>query len=324
MPNPTLSNADVKEAFARDCVDIYKNWQKESPARRRSAIQDAVRSATRTTSLPDFAFFFKKMPPTSGGHFDAQQWRLDINSLKSDVHGLSQADFVGFCSVLYHEARHGEQWYRCVQGALAGELTNPWLDGVNVAPAHIASRMFIPVQIVQHAEARGKTSWNRYKSELPIGAWFDSVWGANRDHRGNVLSHIQTMYQQYRDLPEEVDAWNTQFELEALINPLLVGVAQHVVEEAEPVSQLRTDHAKVINGPSGLEAQLRSVKLKHVSRPETTHKVGSLVGGHNSKIVQSGSTGTSAPLDSTGASSRVKDLVAAQNSLIMQLSKSRR
>lgn len=323
MPSPTLSEADVMSAFAQDCVEIYRNWQRETPARRRSAIQDAVRTATRSTSLPDFAFFFKEMAPHMGGHFDAQNWRLDINTLKSDVHGLSQADFVSFCSVLYHEARHGEQWYRCVQGVLAGELTNPWLDGVNVKPAHVGTNMYIPLQIVQHAEARGTVSWNKYKNELPVGSWFDSIWGVNRDHRGTVLAHLQTMYVQYRALPEEVDAWNTQFALEAAINPLLAGVAQHVVEAAEPVKQLRSQHAKAINGPTGLEAQLKQVKLKHVALPEKTGKVGALTGSHSSKIAQSSNVGTSKPLESTGAVSRVKELIAAQNALIKQMAKTR-
>lgn len=321
MPSPTMSEADVMSAFAQDCVDIYRDWQREAPARRRSAIQDAIRTVTRSTALPDFAFFFKKMDAHMNGHFDAQNWRLDINSLKSDVHGLTQADFVSFCSVLYHEARHGEQWYRCAQGVLAGELTNPWLDGIDVRPAHIASTMYFPLQIIQHAEARGRVSWNKYKVELPVGTWFDSVWGANRVHRGNVLTHLQTMYVQYRALPEEVDAWNTQFAVEALINPLLAGVAQHVVEAADPVSSLRDQHAKVIGGPSGLEAQLKQVKLKHVVRPESSGNVGALAQGHVAKMADASKVGISEQSESTGF--RVRELVKTQNNLIKQLAKSR-
>ena len=321
MPNPTLSEAGVMSAFAQACVEIYRDWQLETPAVRRSKIQQAVRDAARSAALPDFGFYFKTMAPTRGGEFNQQAWRLDINSHKSDVHGLTRADFVSFCSVLYHESRHGEQWYRCAQGVLAGDLTNPWLDGVNVAPEHVRSTMYLPLQVVEHAESRGKINWNKYKGELPVAGWFDSIWGVNRAHRGNVLTHLQTMYAEYRALPEEVDAWATQFDLEALINPLLLAVAQHQVEASEPVKDLRAQHTQAITGPTGLAAQLQSAKLKHVTKPEASSKVKAVTSSHQAAIAQSSTVSTSAPIDGTGAQSRVRELVAAQNGLLKQLGK---
>lgn len=327
MPDPTLSDQDVMSAYADACVDIYRSWQSESAARRRSAIQDAVWNACRTVALPGFSFFFRKMEPHMGGHMDATKWRLDINTEKSDTHGLQQADFISFCSVLYHEARHGEQWYRCAQGVLAGELTNNWLNGSGsqVLPPHVARMMHIPLSVVRHAEARGVNSWNRYRNDLPVGSWFDSVWGTHRVHRGTVLSHLQTMYNEYRALPEEVDAWATQFAVEALITPRLAGVAQHQVEEGKSVKNLKQDHLGQINqgGPGGLLSQIRQVKLKHVSLPERNSQVGSLKDHFRNEMDRSSTVQTSEPIVGTGATRSVRDLVKAQNDLIQQTNKLR-
>ncbi len=38
--------------------------------------------------------------------------------------------------------------------------------------------------------------------------WFRSVYGQSRTRRGQVLTHINARYEDYRNLPEEIDAWN--------------------------------------------------------------------------------------------------------------------
>jgi hypothetical protein len=271
MPQPTLSDATRINAFVSGCTNIYKNWQKLTPAIRRSKICEQVRLATRSISLPDLSFSFKPMQ-RDGGHLLQQSWCLEIDTGVSERHQVGVDEMLWFCSILYHESRHAEQWYRCVQGVLAADfrpsknsvksvsLGNSIADvrsnlrSVNdrvladpkkLSTASIAERMMMPLSVVQHAEARGKNAYRLYAKELPIANWFNSIWGSGRRNRGQVLRHpeIQVVNsianQRYHALPEEADAFDTQYALERSLRIRLQGVNQTNVQASRGVQNLR-------------------------------------------------------------------------------------
>ena len=271
MADPTLSDETRLGEFVQGCEEIYRNWQSYTPAIRRSKISEKVRQASRSVSMPQFSFVFKPLK-RDGGHFLAGTWRLEIDTGVSERHAVGVDEMLWFCSILYHESRHGEQWYRCVQGALAGDLrpstnqvrhkslgsTVPEVqaklrpvgqraltDPKKLKPADIASRLGVPLAVVQHAEARGAHAYAQYARELPISNWFHSVWGSNRRHRGEVLKHPQIQAagtvanQNYHNLPEEADAFATQHALEQRLRLRLQSVAQRAVTKSKGVKDLR-------------------------------------------------------------------------------------
>lgn len=273
MPQPTLSDATRINAFVSGCTNIYIDWQKLTPAIRRSKISEQVRIALRSISLPDLSFSFRILQ-RDGGHFLHQSWCLEIDTEISERHQVGVDEMLWFCSILYHESRHAEQWYRCIQGVLADDfrpsknavksvtLGNSIADvrsnlrSVNdrvladpkkLSAANIAERMMIPLNVVQHAEARGKNSYRRYAQELPITNWFNSIWGSGRRNRGQVLRHpdIQVTNsianQRYHALPEEADAFATQYALEQALRVRLQGVNQTNVQASRGVQNLRNE-----------------------------------------------------------------------------------
>lgn len=246
----TLNNVEVMTTFARGCVSVYENWQAETPAFHERRVQDLLSAACRSASLPDFSFAFVDLG-NGGGELDQNAWRLRINSQHTNSHVLPQYLFKWLCGILYHEARHGEQWVRCAQGVLAGDFVIPGAPNTQVAT--VATWMRLPNAVVLHAHAT-QARYDALKNSQPVRSWFDSVWGAQRGHRGTVLGRPNIMVSgtadnhAYINLPEEVDAYATQYAMEAILDPLLTATAQRQVEDKRPVAELRTGHEQSASG----------------------------------------------------------------------------
>lgn len=311
MTQPTMNDVQVMMTYAQSCVEIYRDWQTMGAAERRSQIQNSIRRVTASVTVPEFAFFFKAMSWERGGELNAQNWRLDINTAVSDSHNVTVADFIWFCSNLYHEARHGEQWYRCAQGVLAGDFRNDYLDGTNVDPVHVSRQMYIPLNVIQHAEARGKQTWRQYKEQLPVRRWFFSVWGNGRVYRAQILAnpHVLTPGNAWNDsylaLPEEVDAYATQHAVEALLAPMLTTVVQKEVAAASTISTLRRNFEAAT--PTPLPAAIGVIPVPGRGRVAEIQAQ-----------LQRAPQQTTSSVVVTGAQRRVKELVAAHAALIQQ------
>lgn len=82
--------------------------------------------------------------------------------------------------------------------------------GVNAAfdfqTWQMAHVMSIPVTIAQcAADPILQCDASQYEAE----EWYQSVYGAGHDARNATLNDVQNHYQDYRNLPEEHDAWAT-------------------------------------------------------------------------------------------------------------------
>jgi hypothetical protein len=117
-------------------------------------------------------------------------------------------------NTIYHEGRHGEQWFCAAQSQAAA----------GVPPSVIAKQMKLPAAVTANAAmnpARPGTS------EGEVGNAVDtSVYGPRAEHRQAVLTDLNQAqpkngtYEQYRALPEEEDAWRQGDAVEAQYNAL--------------------------------------------------------------------------------------------------------
>lgn len=228
-----------------------------------------------------------------GGELSALDWCLNIEKTVSEEHAVTKERFLWFCSGLYHESRHGEQWFRCAHGVVRGELTNRWLDGTapQRLPEHVARMMLLPRAVVEAAEARGGASWAAYRREQAVEAWFDSIWGIARGWRGRVLAHPDLMvdgtaaHARYLALPEEVDAYALQHAIEAQMDPLLPADPP----QAPPLPAIAVRQVAIQPPVSALDAQIRAVQLRHVpmeDRSYETSAVRRLVAAHAALIAR--------------------------------------
>lgn len=223
----SLADTNVQASFADACVRIESEWSGLIPAVRENRFKMAVNELARAVQMPEFTFHFSNLGASEMGNFGFQTWRMNMNSSFTADDRAGGKSYYKFCSTLYHETYHAEQWFRCVQGVAKGTFALPlWgrvAKPVSVAvkgntAQDIAQYMWVPETVVNRAQA---TRMMFPQAQiLLIQRWYDSIYGANSAYRNNVLAtmgHDIAGYRNYLALPEEVDAWNLEREFRRLL-----------------------------------------------------------------------------------------------------------
>lgn len=139
------------------------------------------------------------------GQLNFQNWSLGASQeayAPEVAESVTPEQAADAANTIYHEARHGEQWYRMAQ----------LQAGLGKSPEEIAEEMQIPLAVAQSAAANPILESNEAEHEAE--KWHESVYGANSTHREEVLNNEDSeagvcrgRYDDYRQLPEEADAW---------------------------------------------------------------------------------------------------------------------
>jgi hypothetical protein len=253
----TLSDQDTIDSFAAGAKEVYKHWQQNTAIANENAIVNLLRAAVRNTTVHPLSYSFRDFSNGSGGQLTSQGWILEINRAYTNEHALPVYLFKWLCGILYHEARHAEQYFCCAQGVHEGDLVLPTpLSGVGTMSQQIGAAMGISDNAVTAAENVGSYRLKSQGEKNTIRAWFDSVWGAQRGHRSTVytMPNLFTLGSAgniaYTSLPEEVDAYAVQAAVETAVDNAIAGVTQIVVADSAPVSTLKTAVTSVpVSGP---------------------------------------------------------------------------
>lgn len=216
----SLWDNDIKAGFADACVKLESEWAGLIPAVRENKFKLAVNELARAVQMPEFQFHFSPLGQSEMGNFSFQTWRMNMNSVFTQNNDAGGKAYYKFCSTLYHETHHAEQWFRCVQGVAKGTFPLP-LWGRAAKPvsarvsgnqaADIAEYMWVPVAVVNRAQATRMMF--PMGQQAAIQRWYDSIYGIGSAYRGKVLGtmgHDIAGYKRYLALPEEVDAWNVE------------------------------------------------------------------------------------------------------------------
>jgi hypothetical protein len=170
-----------------------------SPDDRAAAVVSHVNEQLGGEGVPQVGWKFNAAHGT-GAVFAFATWEMELGEspYSMDVADNATPDQQAWqVSAVYHEARHAEQWYR-----MARERC-----GLGATADQAAQVMGIPVLIAQYAAADPITQCDA--SQYEAEQWYQSVYGAGAGHRDQTLGDVQGHYQDYRNLPEEHDAWAT-------------------------------------------------------------------------------------------------------------------
>lgn len=181
-------------AFAEAMRDIYENWDSMTPEERLAAMQAALNNAL-PPGMPPLTLNPTALDPNTYGQLDYTPWNVDIN--QDLLNGpMTEDRFATLTNTIYHEGRHGEQWYNAAQ----------YRAGQGESATDIATNMGVPQNV---AEAAVQDPAPPGTSEGAMGeAVNTSVYGNRGDYRERVLGdNSPEAYDQYRALPEEEDAW---------------------------------------------------------------------------------------------------------------------
>jgi hypothetical protein len=175
---------------ANSCMD---------PSVRAAAVIGHINEQLATQGVPAIGWRFEASHGT-GAVFDFLTWYVELGDspYSMDVADNATPDQQAWqVQAVYHEARHAEQWYR-----MARERA-----GLGATAEQIVTVTHIPLHIAQWAVSDPimQCDASQYEAE----EWYESVYGAGRPHRHETLSDVHAHYQDYRNLPEEHDAWAT-------------------------------------------------------------------------------------------------------------------
>jgi uncharacterized Zn-binding protein involved in type VI secretion len=190
-----LGSQAAMNAFALAARDVIDNWDSLSPAERLQALQDALNDSL-PPGVPPFNLSSSELPDRTMGEFDYQTWTMEVNEdlLNSSLTDDQAAELV---NTVYHEGRHGEQWYNGAQ----------YRAGQGQSAEQIENETYVPQHV---AESAADNPAYPGSSESAMGESLDtSVYGDRGEYRGDVLGDDSDEgYEQYRALPEEEDAFN--------------------------------------------------------------------------------------------------------------------
>jgi len=239
---------------------VFDRWDQLGSAQARAdALIAAVNQRLTAAGVPELtARLYDGESPNEQGSFDFPTWTMQLNRLLLDQSGLERDDAADLANTVYHEARHAEQWFamarlRAGQGRGAGV---------------IAAELGIPPRIATAARAAPIRPGSM--EAVSASGWYESVYGSRSAHRESVLTRLDAadwaltearcrcerqpsqanddrrdraqerldrLHDQYRDLPEENDAWATG----PMAEPGVTSGTPHpaAVPDVDPCERLR-------------------------------------------------------------------------------------
>ncbi len=197
-----LATSEVEQEFSQDYLGI--DWSSLKTAEQRGGkMVELINKQLKAAGVPECAVRVGDLGEDSG-QFDFTDWTILVGNDFLSQEKLTQKQLDDFANTVIHEARHAEQWFNMAQ-KLAGE---------GKKAKDIADEMGIPSKIAKAACANpiGK---GEVKS-LVAKNWYESIYGSGSDHREQVLGDDGS-YEDYRNLPEESDAWRVGDEFDVTL-----------------------------------------------------------------------------------------------------------
>ncbi len=228
-----LARAGQGARFGSDAQSaVFDRWEELGNAQARAdALVATVNQRLAAAGVPELtAVLYAGDSPQEQGSLDFGPWAMQLNRLLLDHPGLGRDDAASLANTVYHEARHAEQWFAMAR-LRAGE---------GRGAAAIAAELGVPARVARAARAApirpGSTD------AVAASGWYQSVYGAHSGHRESVLGRLTAadwavtearcrcqrapspanderlaraeerltrVHNEYRELPEENDAWAT-------------------------------------------------------------------------------------------------------------------
>ena len=198
-----LATGDAMDEYTRDLVAFRGAMGDHDEERRRRLIAVAVGRRLTKLGIPVPAIVLG-----DDNSFDSREWVISYR--REGVKRIDVDDPKGMQLLLtgtYHEVRHCEQSFRIAQmlageGRSAAQISTIMSMNPKNEPGHRTER--VTAAAVASPLARGSMD------ALIAKGWFDSEYGTGKAHREQVLAdepHSATAHAQYRNLPEEFDAF---------------------------------------------------------------------------------------------------------------------
>jgi len=213
-----MTDIGVIVQFANACkANVHQNWSTfVSGQQRAQKLYDFTSLVLDICKVPRPTLQLEANLGGASGAFDFANWRLKINPNGFGQVAIPDKDaFLTLVTLIYHEARHCEQWFQMARYSAVGH---------QMTADKLASALFIPQNIASIA-LTSKMGLNDPMLAM-TKEWYESVYGSKSGFRdinlrGLMLRRVgagQEMnafrngfHSRYKgNLPEEIDAWAIQ------------------------------------------------------------------------------------------------------------------
>lgn len=173
-----MANDTSEKAFRDGFKKLQTDWSKLTVDQRQQKLATLVNAALAPSGAPTVGIR-PLLSASDAGNFDFPAWRLNLGDANLKSATLPDAAAKEFAGTVYHETRHAEQWYlmarkRAGEGKTADEIT---------------TELGIPKSVAENAvKAPLKRDDLRHACATSL---YDSVYGANKAHREDVLREIR-------------------------------------------------------------------------------------------------------------------------------------
>jgi hypothetical protein len=190
-----LNSNRIIDQFSKDIKSLENNWGQLTSGQRQNSLQTSLNKSLNSAGLPSIKIELKQFPAQLQGQFDFHNWKMYVNEDLIKDSKLSPEEASNLAQTIYHEARHGEQFYRVAE-LLA---SNP-PDGQKRTPQEIAKQLqFFGVPGITLAQQAAQTvQKNPLSSEqiIQARAWYQSVYGKD-SQREQVLKNLYSTSQTF-------------------------------------------------------------------------------------------------------------------------------
>ncbi len=196
MSETGISSGDNVQQYVDDTYGTANSCM--SPDDRAASVMAAVNERLAAEGLPYVQYQWGS--GSAAGQFDFRTWTMELGYGPFSVEeadNASTAQQADLLDTVYHEARHSEQWFRMARNRA----------GLGATAADIVAVMHIPHWVADLAVANPIRECD--PSQFEAEQWYQSVYGSGAGHRNDVLNDVDNRYDEYRQLPEESDAWSS-------------------------------------------------------------------------------------------------------------------
>ena len=214
----TMTDSTLVVQFANACkAQVHVPWTSFADgAARARKIYEITCAVLDICRVPRPAMELTHDLDGASGEFDFSTWKLRIDPSGFGQPAIPTKDgFLELVTLIFHEARHCEQWFHMARYAAVGH---------RMTAAELARKLYIPANIATTAMMRKMGSADPMLKLTK--AWYESVYGSKsgfreinlgglmlrrRGDHGLMNSFRNGFHSRYSGaLPEEKDAWAIQ------------------------------------------------------------------------------------------------------------------
>jgi hypothetical protein len=213
----TMTDTALLVQFANACkAQLHTRWTTfPNAAARARKVFDITCAVLDVCRVPRPSLELTAALGGASGLFDFATWKIKVDPRGFGAAVPTRDQFLQLITLIFHEARHCEQWFQMARYAAVGH---------QMTAARLASSLYIPKRIASIALSR---KMGLHDPMLALTRqWYDSVYGAKSGFRGITLGGLMLrrrgdagLLNEFRNgfhgrysgvLPEERDAWAIQ------------------------------------------------------------------------------------------------------------------